>query len=304
MSTPLPPVPPAAMAWLGNPQGQGRWGLPDALALPINDRGLLLADGLFETVLVEAGRAWLLEEHLGRWQRSAALLALPPPPGSAIVQPLIAEAIARSGIVCGALRLNWSRGGGTSGGGRGIAIAGDGPPGFWLQLSAASPSFTPLRVIVSPTEERSATSLLSGCKTFAYGPSIQARRQAKAAGADDALLPSSAGGLCCATTANLLVCRDGRWLTPPLSSGCLPGVMRQRALDQGLVAEAPIAEPDLRNSEAAWLINSLGCRPISHLGETPLGGSSTNREPQTGSPETFWRALLPLSCNPSSRSGR
>ncbi|MBD2424116.1 aminotransferase class IV [Cyanobium sp. FACHB-13342] len=295
--------PPAAIAWVGDAAGQGRWGSPDALTLPISDRGLLLADGLFETLLVDAGEAWLVEEHLGRWQRSAALLALPPPPSAAIAAPLIAEAIARSGITRGALRLNWSRGGGP-GGGRGIAITGGGTPSFWLQLSAAAPSFTPLRVIVSPTEERSATSLLSRCKTFAYGPAIQARRQAQEAGADDALLPSSAGGLCCATTANLLVRREGRWLTPPLSSGCLPGVMRQRALDQGLVAEAPIAAEDLLRGEAAWLINSLGCRPISHLGETPLGGGPTASSPETGSPETFWRALLSLSCSPSSKSDR
>ena len=64
----------------------------------ISDRGLLLADGLFETLLVEAGQAWLLEEHLARWQSSAALLGLPPPPGAATVQPLIAAAIERSGI--------------------------------------------------------------------------------------------------------------------------------------------------------------------------------------------------------------
>jgi branched-subunit amino acid aminotransferase/4-amino-4-deoxychorismate lyase len=311
-----PPPAATAIAWRSTPEGQGHWGAPDALELPISDRGLLLADGLFETVLVEAGRAWLLEEHLARWQRSAALLALPPPPALTIVQPLIAEAIARSGISSGALRLNWSRGSGSNsgGGGRGIAITGGSTPSFWLQLSALQPCFEPLRVIVSPTEERSATSLLSRCKTFAYGPSIQARRQALEAGADDALLPSSAGGLCCGTTANLLVCRDGRWLTPPLDSGCLPGVMRQRALERGLVAEAPIAEQDLRNGEAAWLINSLGCRPISHLGDTPLGDRSLGDglspshpetlSPETASPETFWRQLLELSCNPSSRSGR
>ena len=161
-----------------------------------------------------------------------------------------------------------------------------------------------MRVIVSPTEERSATSLLSRCKTFAYGPSIQARRQARAAGAEDALLPSSAGGLCCGTTANLLVCQDGNWITPPLSSGCLPGVMRQRALELGLVTEAPIGEQDLVASGAAWLINSLGCRPISHLGPTPLGGSMNSSHSEQFSPETFWRQLLQLSSNPSLRSGR
>lgn len=302
-------TPPAPIAWLADASGQGCWGPPEDLALPISDRGLLLADGVFETLLVEDGRAWLLAEHLERWRRSAALLALPPPPGGAIVQPLIAEAIRRSGIgsatgpsLCGALRLNWSRGsGGAMGvGSRGIAIPDNGTPSCWLQLSPVETSFTPLRVIVSPTEARSATSLLSRCKSFAYGPAIQARRQAREAGADDALLPSSAGGLCCSTTANLLVRRDGRWLTPPLSSGCLPGVMRQQALEQGLVAEAPIAEQTLLNSEAAWLINSLSCRPISHLDGTPLGeeplpeclGHSHPNSLHARHPETFWRGLL------------
>ncbi len=288
------------IAWLGDPGGQGCWGPPDGLQLPISDRGLLLADGLFETVLVEAGRTWLLQEHLTRWQQSAALLCLPPPPGVTVVEPLVAAAIARSGIGSGALRLNWSRGPGAGGGagrgsgsgsgsgsGRGIDIAEGGTPGFWLQLSPLEPCFRPVRVIVSPTEQRSATSLLSRCKSFAYGPSIQARRQAREAGADDALLPSSAGGLCCGTTANLLVWRDGRWITPPVSSGCLPGVMRQQALDQGLVAEARIDAQDLLNAEAAWLINSLGCRPISHLGDAPLACGRQGRNP-----ETFWRQLL------------
>ena len=285
----------APIAWLGDGSGQGRWGTPQTLTLPISDRGLLLADGLFETLLVEAGHAWLLEEHLGRWQSSAALLGLPPPPEAATVQPLIAAAIERSGIgtalgSSGALRLNWSRGSGA----RSIDPPSNCSPSFWLQLSAIKPCFEPVRVIVSATETRSATSLLSRCKSFAYGASIQARRQALEAGADDALLASSAGGLCCGTSANLLVCRGGSWITPPLSSGCLPGVMRQRGLDRGLITEAPVNEEDLASCEAAMLINSLGCRPISHLGALLLA----NHAPSgcgSQEAETFWRQLLQAS---------
>ncbi|MCP9780941.1 MULTISPECIES: aminotransferase class IV [Cyanobium] len=285
----------APIAWLGDGSGQGRWGTPQTLTLPISDRGLQLADGLFETLLVEAGHAWLLEEHLGRWQSSAALLGLPPPPGAATVQPLIAAAIERSGIgtalgSSGALRLNWSRGSGA----RGIDPPSNCSPSFWLQLSAIKPCFEPVRVIVSATETRSATSLLSRCKSFAYGASIQARRQALEAGADDALLASSAGGLCCGTSANLLVWRGGSWITPPLSSGCLPGVMRQRGLDRGLITEAPVNEDDLQNSAGALLLNSLGCRPISHLGARPIANPAPSG---CGSQEaeTFWRQLLQAS---------
>jgi branched-subunit amino acid aminotransferase/4-amino-4-deoxychorismate lyase len=272
------------IAWIDTPSPQGSWGHPDDLALPLSDRGLLLADGLFETLLIEAGQPHLLAAHLERWHRSAALLGLASPPDQARLVPLIAEAVARSGIHSGALRLNWSRGSS----GRGLAVPSHSSHRFWLSLSATTPCFESVRVIVSPSETRSATSLLSRCKTFAYGSAIQARRQAEASGADDALLPSSAGGLCCGTSANLLLRRGSRWLTPPLSSGCLPGVMRQQALRHGLAEESPISEQDLASGDGALLLNSLGCRPISQLGSKALPGVSQV--------ERFWRQLLSPAC--------
>jgi branched-subunit amino acid aminotransferase/4-amino-4-deoxychorismate lyase len=282
-----------ALAWINDPGPHGQWGAPNELTLPINERGLLLADGLFETVLILDGQPRLLAEHLGRWHHSAVLLGLAKPPDEATLGPLIQGAISRSGISSGALRLNWSRGnGGNGANSRGIAI----PPAeaseasrshrFWLQLNPHQPNFDPVRVIVSPTERRCATSLLSQCKTFAYGPSIQARRQAQAAGADDALLPSTSGELSCGTTTNLMV-RSGSgagWITPPLSSGCLPGIMRQRALVLGVAQEQPIDETILMGSSGALLINSLGCRAISHLGPTAL--------PIAPDAEALWQSLL------------
>jgi branched-subunit amino acid aminotransferase/4-amino-4-deoxychorismate lyase len=258
----------AAIAWIESPEPNGRWGSPETLSLPLNDRGLLLADGVFETVLVSDGQPHLLAAHLERWRQGAALLGMDSPPAAWQLEPLIREAVERSGIRQGALRLNWSRGSTTSAG-RGIGLSSPCRHRFWLQLNVAAPCFALVQVIVSPTEERSATSLLSRCKTFSYGPAIQARRQAEAAGADDALLASSAGGLCCGTTANLLVRREDRWLTPPLASGCLPGVMRARALELGLAWEGQqgeLREADLHRSTGALLLNSLSCRPISHLG--------------------------------------
>ncbi len=246
-----------AIAWIDAPAPEGLWGSPEELGLPLNDRGLLLADGLFETVLVQAGVPRLLAAHLERWRHSAQLLAMAPPPTEASVRALLAEAVARSGIGEGALRLNWSRGGG----GRGLD-GGGGPPRFWLQLSPCSATLAPVRVIISRLEQRNAASLLSRCKTFAYGGSLLARREAIAAGADDALLLSTAGGLCCGTAANLLVRRSGTWRTPPLASGCLPGVMRARALALGLAREAPLPQDSLLATEGAVLINSLGCRAI------------------------------------------
>jgi branched-subunit amino acid aminotransferase/4-amino-4-deoxychorismate lyase len=157
---------------------------------------------------------------------------------------------------------------------------------FWLTYTPGPACFSPVRLVLSGLARRNATSLLSRCKTFAYGGAIQARREARARGADDALLASSAGGLCCGTAANLLVRRRDGWLTPPLASGALPGVMRGRALDLGLLHERELNSADLASAEAALLINSLGCRPIHRFEAADLPCLSPALA------EAFWRALI------------
>ena len=296
-----PAAAPTAIAWI-----DGRWGSPAELGVPLQDRGLLLADGLFETVLIQAGQPLLLEAHLQRWQASAALLAMAPPPDAAQLEPLIGEAIERLGLSersgrCGALRLNWSRGNGP---GRGIDLAVADEPGdhghrFWLQLSCCTPTFGPQTAHISRHERRNGASRLSRCKTFAYGQAIQARREAREAGADEGLLLGSGGDLCCGAVANLLIRQGGRWLTPPLSSGCLPGVMRGRALELGLAEEAELFwdgqllshGPAAMSRETTWqgpwlLLNSLSCRPLSAVDGHELPHLSATEA------EAFWRQLL------------
>lgn len=50
---------------------------------------------------------------------------------------------------------------------------------------------------------------------------------------------------------------SGRWLTPPVSCGLLPGVQRQALLDQGLVMEANISRQDLLDAPAVRVSNAL-----------------------------------------------
>ena len=265
----------------------GHWGTTAELSLPLDDRGLQLADGLFETVLIRNGQPCLLDEHLQRWCEASALLGLDPPPERDQLMPLILEA-AQRGLTtqsCGALRLNWSRGSSPQ---RGIAPPLPGQHRFWLTLQPWEPNFKPISAIISRLERRNCDSLLSRCKTFAYGQAVQARREATQQGCDDALLLNTRGELCCSTTANLLLRRGddigGPWRTPPLSSGCLPGVMRARALQLGLAVEADLGE-SLGPDDQLLLINSLGCQRLLSLDQQPL---STHA--QAG--ELLWRALI------------
>lgn len=244
---------PGAIAWV-----EGQWGAPGALRLPLDDRGLSLGDGVFETLLLRDGTPRALDEHLLRWQAGARLLQLPPPPDAEQLRPLVAEAVERSGLRAGALRLNWSAGGGGRGLNRPIPCGGR----FWFSLHQHNPGHQPLRVVVSRQLRRQAGDPLGACKTLAYTQSVLARLEARQHGADDALLRSSDGSLCCGSSANLLLADPtGGWLTPPLASGCLPGIMRSRCLALGLAREAALPS-ELPGDRPALLLNSLDCRPL------------------------------------------
>ena len=274
---------PAALAW-----HDGQWGDSHNLHLPLSDRGLQLADGLFETVLILNGKAHLLPAHLQRWHQSAALLGMATPPDRAALAPLIDDAIARVNLnhsnSAGALRLNWSRG---SVAGRGIGLPQE-PADvtqhrFWFTLQPHQLCFAPAEAWICTQEQRNDRSLLSRCKTLAYGQSIQARREAQHHGAELALLRNTRGELCCGDSANLLVLREGEWITPPLSSGCLPGVMRAQLLQRGLAREAALGA-ELQSGDQALLINSLGCRALQAVDGQPM----TTDLPA----ETLWRQLI------------
>jgi 4-amino-4-deoxychorismate lyase len=274
--------PQQAIAWFNE-----EWGQPAELKLPLSDRGLQLADGLFETILIHHNRPCLLDAHLHRWERSCELLGMAPPPKRAWLEPLIQKAIQRLGLEQGegALRLNWSRGDGSQ---RGIGLdhnaADPSRHRFWMTLQTHTPTFGSVRTWISCHEYRQASSLMSRCKTFSYGQSIQVRREAQQRGAEDGLMLNTNGTLCCGSSANLVVQRHGEWLTPPVSDGCLPGVMRGEALKQGLLKEQSLsAEP--QPGDQWLLINSLGCRTISQVNGEPL----TN----DGSAEPLWRSLVP-----------
>ena len=258
------------------------WGIFKDLKLPINDRGLNFADGIFETILILNGTPKLLKEHLNRWEKSANILGMNPPPSKEWLISLIKEGINRSQLnnLNGVIRLNWTRGESKH---RGIEFSTPNLHRFWLEIDSYQPNFESISTIISQSERRNSFSKLSLCKTFAYNQSIQARIEARKLGFDDALLLNTQGEISCGTTANILVKRENIWLTPSLNSGCLPGVMRQRGIDLNIIKETVI-EDKPQDDDEWFLINSLSCRPIQKINQKELK-ISTN-------PKEFWLSLM------------
>lgn len=80
--------------------------------------------------------------------------------------------------------------------------------------------------------------------------------------ADDVILVNERDELTETARANLALHLDGRWWTPALESGCLPGVERGRLLALGTLAERVLLVADLDRAEEVAVVNSLrGWRP-------------------------------------------
>ncbi len=262
----------------------GQWGSTSQLKIAINDRGLNFSDGIFETIYCENGKPQLLIEHLTRWQQAAFNLGMALPPNQERVEPLIQQGLQKAGALqsTASVRLNWSRGSNQK---RGIDISQDVKIDhhFWIEVNHINLCFKPISTIISQNEKRNSESLLNQFKTLNYLQSIEARREANLAGYDDSLLASTTGEICCGTTANIIVKRNNQLLTPRLESGCLPGIMREKALQKGLIKEAKLSTKPEINDE--WLLlNSLGAHPISKIDKRSI--KIFNKA------EHFWRSLI------------
>jgi para-aminobenzoate synthetase/4-amino-4-deoxychorismate lyase len=121
------------------------------------------------------------------------------------------------------------------------------------------PATGPVRLVVDP-EPVDADHVWLRHKTTRRD--VYAERAARHPDADDVVLINQYGQVTETTIANLCVRLDGRWWTPPVTVGCLPGVERGRLLDVDAIAERPLTAEDVERAEGLAVVNSLrGWRP-------------------------------------------
>lgn len=241
--------------------------------IPPNDRGLLLGDGLFETLLAVDGAVRHLEAHLDRMAAGCVALGLPDLDREA-ARGLVRAAPGEAGLTAGraAVRLTLTAGSG----GRGLERP-DAPVCVLLASCApAPPAGAPARAVVAGVR-RNEGSPASRLKTLSYLDNVLARAQARRAGADEALMLNNRGWLACASAGNLFWLEGGVLATPALDCGVLAGLARGRVMAAagalGLeVREAHAGIEALATADAVFLTNSLtGVRPLVSLDGRALG---------------------------------
>src|SRR5471030_2961427 len=83
--------------------------------VPVNDRGFLLGDGLFETMRVVGGRPFRFAQHLERMTRGAEFLKIKPPFTPRDLEKFAAQLIEQNQMPDAILRVTLTRGPGTRG---------------------------------------------------------------------------------------------------------------------------------------------------------------------------------------------
>lgn len=223
-----------------------------------DDRGLLLADGLYETLRIHDGRPLRLDAHLERLRKGALLFELPLPDvdlAAAMTDVLEANALAE-----GSLRLTLTRGPAP----RGLAPPTKPRPTLLITAAPPAPLTPPVRCIVATVTRRNPYSPVTRAKTLAAADSVLARIEASRLEADDAILLTIEGYVAEASAANLFAVIDGRLVTPPATDGCLPGVVRADLLRLGAIEER--LTPDrLADASEIFLSSALGLRPVREL---------------------------------------
>jgi len=237
----------------------GRLVAPDAAHVSIADRGLLLGDGVFETMLVHNGRAFDLEAHLARLETGLGVLGFAEAVDLAKLRVDIAHYVTLENVSRAVLRVTVTRGGGP----RGLAAPHAPHPTILMTLSPLPPPReTPLSLQVATSTRRNELSPVSRIKALPYLDNLIAFQEARAQGADDALMLNTRGAVACATVANLFLIREGRLETPPVGDGALPGVMRALVLslakEAGLApAERSLYASDVGEADHVFLTNSV-----------------------------------------------
>lgn len=113
---------------------------------------------------------------------------------------------------------------------------------------------------------RNDTSPLIKYKTLNYGDCIIEKRAAAAAGKQERIFLNTKGQICEGTVSNIFFAREGKIVTPPLSCGMLPGILRGFVCETTDVQEQILYPQDIAAFDECFVTNSLmGIMPVHDL---------------------------------------
>ena len=257
----------------------GRMVEPGGPHLRADDHGVIVGDGVFETLLVvrrdQGPAAFAVRRHLERLRRSARVLRFDCPYRDAELRDAITQCL-DAAPEAGIVRITATSGGGPLGSGRSgakgsaIVIAGNRPPDY--------PPGTAVAIMGFCRNERGA---MAGVKTTSYAENVLALDMARESGASEAIFADTQGRVSEGTGSNIFWSDGERLHTSPLDTGCLAGITRALLLEHLDITETHLLVEELPGVPEAFLASSTRIvQSIARIDDTELpvvDGSLTSK---------------------------
>jgi branched-chain amino acid aminotransferase len=208
--------------------------------------GLLMGWGVFTTLRLYRGLPFAFERHWARLTRDAARLGVSISYQAQAVRQAIVDLARANQRPEGMARVSFVKNVG------GLWAQAEDHPATDLLVFTRELVAWPAghRLRLQPMGIFSAGPY-AGAKMLSWVPHTAVLEQAHAEGFDEALLLNEKGQLAECTSANIFLVQDGKVLTPPLSSGCLPGITREVLLERAPPAGIEMRERELNTEDLA-----------------------------------------------------
>jgi branched-chain amino acid aminotransferase len=213
----------------------------------VDKYGFPLTSGIFETIKTVDGNPISLNKHMRRALDSARELGITMP-SEEILRDELVSVLSGNRYAVGRLRICFWKG------------------SFLVTHHEYEELTEPARV-----NFRSETVHGSVHKQFPYDDRFEILESAKDEGFDDSILFNKKNEVTETAVSNLVMRIADQWVTPPITSGLLPGVVRGIAIEECSVKVRPVHISEIPEIESAFLVSSLRlAQPISHIGEMKL----------------------------------
>jgi branched-chain amino acid aminotransferase len=218
--------------------------------------GLLAGWGIFSTIRVYDGVLFAYERHWDRMKRDAELLHVPFPKDRAQLEANLLRLVEANRAQNSTLRVAVVRNRGGFWEGPGMTRDFD-----LIALTANVNNWgRAVRLGLVPNA-RHAASPFAGAKILSWAYNLTWYEQAHLEGLDEVVLLNEHGEVSECTSANIFAAFGTQVVTPPLSSGCLPGItrhtlLREVAVPGFTIEEGSLTPADLERADAVFITST------------------------------------------------
>jgi branched-chain amino acid aminotransferase len=234
---------------------------------------------VFSTLRVAEGVPFAFERHWARMSRDAAVFHVPMPGDPESLRRRLLELIGANQAYDSTLRLVVVRNGGGLWAGPSTGAAFD-----VIALTADSRTWGEGAKLTYVAQARHAACPFAGNKVLSWGMNLTWLESAQARGFDEAILLNERGEVAECTSANIFAANGDEVWTPPLASGCLPGITREVVIEEtrssGIrIVEKPLTPAELEASEEIFITSTTrNLLPVLQIEDRQMGRADGARQ--------------------------